>query len=104
MEAWALADPDAIARACGLERWPTHASPEWDSQDVEALANPKGTLREAIRSLLSRTRQRRLPPLGDTLERIGTEIDLGRLMRTRSFSEFSDNLQNSFQAGGYLGF
>ena len=102
MEAWALVDPDAIARACGFYAWPESTSRNWNPERAESLDDPKATLLAAIAALHSRTRKRRPPQIGDILERIGTEVDLKQLGRTESFRIFSGALTKALQAKGAL--
>lgn len=102
MESWALADPDAIARACGFDAWPNHVHRNWDAAFAETVDDPKRVLDEALEALHSRTRRRRIPPASYFLERIGNEVDLGRLMRLDSFQEFSESLEAALQQGNYL--
>ncbi|MDC7785737.1 DUF4276 family protein [Rhodoplanes sp. TEM] len=103
MESWALTDPDAIARACGFDAWPSNIVRPWNPDRAESLNDPKAILRDAVKTLHSRTRQRRLPQIGDILERIGTDIDLNRLSRAESFKEFSSDLEASLKNLEILG-
>lgn len=102
MESWTLADPDAIARACGFEMWPNHVQRSWDAALAETIDDPKRVLDEALEALHSRTRRRRIPPASYFLERIGSEVDLQRLMRLDSFQEFSKSLEAALRRGSYL--
>lgn len=93
MEAWILADPDAIARAVGFRSWPDGVPLGWQPERAESVPDPKRTLDEAVRALSGGRRGRRSFGAGAFLDLIAAEADLGRLGRLASYQRFRAELR-----------
>ncbi|GJE03786.1 hypothetical protein GMJLKIPL_5743 [Methylobacterium isbiliense] len=97
MEAWVLADPDAIARALGYDAgWPERVERGWQPERAEAEPDPKRTLDAAIRSLAGGRRGRRSPGAEAYFDRIADEVGLSCLGRLASYQRFRTDLQRGF--------
>ena len=89
MESWVIADPRAVAGVLGfrgeLGRLGLPTSPE----EAERVADPKASLREAVR--IARGDGRRVD-IGELLGGIAQRQDLGRLRQAASFARFERDL------------
>lgn len=90
MESWALASPNAIAEALGFNGWPERLTLHWNPAEVEVLADPKATLRDAFQALLGRPLDH--VSLQETLETLANIVPLEVLASIPSYREFRDEL------------
>ncbi|MBF0392764.1 MAG: DUF4276 family protein [Alphaproteobacteria bacterium] len=103
MEAWPLADPQAIATALGIaapiEDLDLPARPE----DVESIRDPKQVLeRIAFIGLRARRRKRRRLNQAPYLSGIAERIDLVRLRRVPAFQRLEEDFREALVQLGYL--
>jgi hypothetical protein len=89
MEAWVLADPDAIARALGyVNGWPDGVHLDYDVQGVESIPSPGGIFEQVIVALQRGRRFRRRESGSLLLNVIAESCDLDALRRLASFRAF----------------
>lgn len=97
MESWALADVDAVARACGYEAWPRRLKVPWKGMHPERVADPKRALNLAIDELLGEGRRDRSVQIHAILNRVGESMDLSELERLNSYRTFRACLTQSLK-------
>lgn len=98
MEAWALADPDAVLRGLGYRGSATAIGLPRDGREAEGLADPKATLDLAV-SRVTNNRRRR----GHTLlPAIAQRQRIDALRQARSFRDFQLRLQTALRTLGTL--
>lgn len=102
MEAWALCDEDAIAQACGFERWPADRPLPWAGTDIERIDGPKRMLDAAVAELRSRRTRSRATTAAAYLDAIGQRARLERLRRLASYRQFASDLEAAFRSLGVL--
>ena len=98
MEAWALADPDAVLRALGYNGSAAAIGLPRDGREAECLADPKETLDLAVRRVTKNRRRR-----GHTLlPAIAQRQMIDALRQAPSFRDFELRLQNALRTLGAL--
>ena len=98
MEAWALADPDAVLRALGYSGSAAAIGLPRDGREAERLADPKETLDLAVRRVTKNRRRR-----GHTLlPAIAQRQMIDALRQAPSFRDFELRLQNALRTLGAL--
>ncbi|WP_372425178.1 hypothetical protein [Salinarimonas chemoclinalis] len=102
MEAWALADPDALAQACGYVAWPASIELFREPTEAERLADPKQALDTAIGTLVGTRRRGRSISAAAYLDRIGETASLERLRRLDSYARFASDLRAALDHLGLL--
>ncbi|MFH6781820.1 MULTISPECIES: DUF4276 family protein [Methylobacterium] len=102
MEAWTLADPDAVARVFGFASWPDRVPLSWHPERAETVEDPKRALNEAVRVLFGGRKGRRAPDPGGLLDQIAAEMDLRRLGRLPSYQRFETDLRVGLGAIGIV--
>lgn len=85
-EAWILADPEALREVFGLASWPAGTKLIQKPGDVEALADPKGTLEEIYSCI------RRSGNVKKYFELLGERISLLQLAAVPAFARFRADL------------
>lgn len=96
MESWALASEHAVAESLGFVSWPDRVPLHWNPANVETLANPKQTLRDAFSVLLGRDLDH--VSLHETLEAMASNISLDKLANLPSYRRFRDDLKSCLVA------
>lgn len=96
MEAWALADPEAMRDALGYRGRLGELGLPMNAREAERLPNPKKTLRAA----LGRLRGRRRRDETTVLPAIAQRQSIDALRRARSFAEFEKGLTTAL---GHVG-
>jgi len=102
MEAWMLADPDAVARVFGFSAWPDRIALSWQPERAEVVEDPKRALNDAVRALFGGRKGRRAPGPEGLFDQIAEEIDLRRLARLASYQRFEADLRSGLTAIGIL--
>lgn len=98
MEAWALADPDAVLRALGYSGSAAVIGLPRDGREAERLADPKETLDLAVRRVTNNRRRR-----GHTLlPAIAQRQMIDALRQAPSFRDFELRLQTALRTLGTL--
>lgn len=98
MEAWALADPDAVLRALGYRGSAADIGLPRDGREAEGLADPKATLDLAVRRVTNNRRRR-----GHTLlPAIAQRQTMDALRQAPSFRDFESQLQAALRTLGTL--
>jgi hypothetical protein len=101
MEAWAIADGEAIRAVVGTSRSNTELGLPRRPLDAEAVADPKAMLDAVIVRALSSTRRRRRTG-ADFLARIAETADLNVLRQLPSFALCEQDLTAALREGGFL--
>lgn len=91
MEAWVLADPDAIARSLGFEGWPDRKEIIWNMNSIEQISDPKRALSDAVSHLTSD----KISAYSTYFEIAGQEISLLRLARVPSYRAFREETKRA---------
>ncbi|MDI9878424.1 DUF4276 family protein [Flectobacillus longus] len=101
-EAWMLADKELLKSEIGTQKTNVdlgiHSAPE-------SIADPKGTINNAIRiaqSDLTRRKRNRGLDISELYQIIGQKIDLSKLENLDSFRQFKENLKSAFRELGFL--
>ncbi|MDE0039572.1 MAG: hypothetical protein OXU77_18745 [Gammaproteobacteria bacterium] len=98
MEAWALADPDAVLGALGYKGSPASIGLPRDGGEAERLADPKATLDFAVGRVTNDRRRG-----GHTfLPAIAQRQAMNALRRASSFGDFESRLQVALRSLGTL--
>jgi hypothetical protein len=101
MEAWALADPDALRTVFGSNC--VRGEPFFraaGTADVESLVDPKRTLREI--AARGRRVRRPVPDPADYLTRLAELLSMERLSAVPSFRQWSTDTTEVLRRMGYL--
>ena len=96
VEAWLLADADALRAVLGTELNSEQLGIPASAQQIEGMANPKEHLTEIIRTIYaSRTRRRRSFDVGELFQPLGEQIRLEQLRRLPAYQTFGADLTNA---------
>jgi hypothetical protein len=101
MEAWALADGDALRAAFGTHLSNAQLGIPTRPQDVEALADPKQTLEMALAAAVGGGRRRK-KLASDFLEAIGERAKLTELRQVPAFKIVEADLEKALRNLGFL--
>lgn len=93
MEAWGLADGDALRTVFGTSLTNAQLGLPSHARQVESLADPKQTLEEAYRRVLGKTRPKKRA--ADFLDALGLQTSLVRLRQLPSFRYMEKHLQRT---------
>ena len=95
IEAWMLADYRALQETIGTDITPQNLGLPAKPAQVEADANPKGTLKEVIsRAVANRPRHRRKLDFNTRQEALARRINLDILTSVPSYQQFVYDLKN----------
>jgi hypothetical protein len=93
LEAWLLADPDALRTVIGTNMQPTELDIPSTPGQIEGLADPKQQITEIIRRAYAhRARRRRRFNLGEFYQPLASQIRLERLAQLPAYQRFVDDL------------
>jgi hypothetical protein len=102
MESWALADRDALARACGYDMWPPTEEVFWNESRLESVPDPKAIFHSVLDRLVGVKPNDRGERTHDILRQVSDTIDLERLGRLESYAQFRKGMAGSLEAMGIL--
>jgi hypothetical protein len=101
MEAWALADGDALRNAFGAIVTDEELGLPFRPRDVEAIPDPKKSLDDAYATVVGRRRRKKERAV-NFLSAIGERIRLERLRQVPAFQQTERDLQNALSELGYF--
>lgn len=93
IEAWLLADAEALRTVLGSSLSNTELGILTTSQQIERIANPKELIDQICRrAYASRSRRRRKCEVGELFQPLAEQIQLEQLRRLPAFNQFMDDL------------
>ncbi len=101
LEAWALADGDALRAAFGTTLADDELHIAKRPRDVEHLQEPKQELRAAYEAATGPSRRRRTQ-VSDFYTRIGECVDLAKLLQVPAFGQVEGDLRSALRKLGLL--
>ncbi len=101
MEAWVLADGDALRSAFGTVLSNSDLGIPARARDVESVADPKQTLNQAYDRVVGR-RRRRKERASNFLGSIGESVRLERLRQIPAFQDLDRDLRQALDDLGYF--
>jgi len=101
IEAWALADGDALRRAFGTVHSDQELGLPSKKHEVEGILDPKAVLEQMLSLVVGGGRRRKSGAAG-FLAAIGAAIRLEQLRDVPSFTRFERDLQQALEELGYV--
>lgn len=101
MEAWAIADGDALRSALNASISDQDLGVPTRPRDVESILDPKAALRKAVRLNLHPRRAKKISEKS-FLDMIGEKVDLNKLRLVPSFTVMESELQDALTQLGVL--
>jgi len=101
-EAWSIADGDALRIVFGSKKSNAELGVPTRPQDVEAVLDPKQTLRAAYNTVLGWRRGRRRRKVSSMLEPLGEQVSFDVLARVPAFLRLQQDLVEALSFLGYI--
>jgi hypothetical protein len=103
VEAWLLADPDALRGIIGTTMSPFELGMPLRPQEIEGEAQPKERLAEIMRIAYAlRPRRRRKIDVRDLYQPLAEQISIERLHRLPAFQEFVTDVSRALTTLGFI--